>query len=139
MLANGFFRHPIREGKMRSLSLVAISLSFLLSSSALARPCTNADFEGKKFCYDVGQIETYGPAGHPGKATNDHWGDFTWEITEKRLVSAFPSLVDKTFLGDCETPGDGTFTYSGQAPGLDHWSGNFHYWTEADGKCDVQK
>jgi hypothetical protein len=99
-------------------------------SAALSRPATSADYEYKKICYDVGQIETYGPAGHPGKAVNDHWGEFTWESIDDKgtFKYTWPNVgTDSVFLGHNVINDDGTLTASGPVPGLDNWSGDAHY------------
>ncbi len=110
------------------LSIVAfsLSLSFLSPSSASSRPRIAAEIENQKFCFTSGDIETYGPVGHPGKFNNNKWGDGTWEMTENgKWVWKFDK-VDATFVGVCETDGNKNFTYTGPVPGQDTWVGYFH-------------
>jgi hypothetical protein len=105
-------------------------------ATAVSRPATSADYENKKICWDVGHVETYGPAGHPGKAVNDHWGEFTWEVIDNKgaFRFAWPNAgVDKEFVNHLYVNDDGTLTASGPGPGFDNWFGFGHYCRPGEG------
>jgi hypothetical protein len=88
------------------LSLAALSVVIALPSSALAKPLTRADIEGKKMCWGD-DFKIFYPG---GKVYNNKVGEGTWSIDKAGVISVkFPYGVG----GTVRDVGGGSFVYSG--------------------------
>jgi hypothetical protein len=86
------------------LSLAAGStLASLFLSSAMATSATTADLEGKKICWDSGNISSFITG---GKYSSPAIGDGTWSITAQGVEIKTPYL---SAILDIDKLPDGTF------------------------------
>lgn len=92
----------------------------LFATPAAARPVTDADLSGKKFCWNDGGTENY-YAG--GKYSSTHDGEGTWVVTPKGVqisTNQISGLVDMQILAD------GTFTATWIVDGKPKtWTGRY--------------
>ena len=83
-----------------------------LSSTALAKPLTKADIEGKKICWGD-DFKIFYPG---GKVYNNKVGEGTWSIDKAGVITVkFPYGVS----GVVRDAGGGSFVYSGSWIGTD--------------------
>jgi hypothetical protein len=74
--------------------------SFLLSLAAMATPATVADLEGRKICWDSGNISSFMPE---GKYSSPAIGDGTWSMTAQGVeihTSYLSAILDIDKLPD---------------------------------------
>ena len=74
--------------------------SVLLSLAAMATPATVADLEGKKICWDSGNISSFMPE---GKYSSPAIGDGTWSMTAQGVeihTSYLSAILDIDKLPD---------------------------------------
>jgi hypothetical protein len=74
--------------------------SVLLSVAAMATPATVADLEGRKICWDSGNISYFMPG---GKYSSPAIGDGTWSMTAKGVelhTSYLSAILDINKLPD---------------------------------------
>jgi hypothetical protein len=81
------------------------------SSAALGKTLTNADFEGKKICFQDGTIiNTFSPG---GKVYNNVAGDGTWSIDKTGVMHIRNGLYEGVY----RDLGGGSFEYTGSWAG----------------------
>jgi hypothetical protein len=105
-----------------SFSLLAAGLCFtaLFASPAAAKPVTDADLSGKKFCWNDGGTENYYPG---GKYSSTHDGEGTWVVTLKGVQISTNQI---TGLADMQILADGTFTATWLVDGKPKtWTGHY--------------
>ena len=74
--------------------------SFLLSLAAMATPATVADLEGRKICWDSGNVSSFMPE---GKYSSPAIGDGTWSMTAQGVeihTSYLSAILDIDKLPD---------------------------------------
>jgi len=74
--------------------------SGLLSLAAMATPATVADLEGRKICWDTGNISSFMPE---GKYSSSAIGDGTWSMTAQGVeihTSYLSAILDIDKLPD---------------------------------------
>jgi hypothetical protein len=105
-----------------SFSAFAAGFCFAVSfvSPAAARPATDADLAGKKFCWNDGGAETYYPG---GKYSSTHDGEGTWVVTPRGVQISTNQI---TGLADIQRLADGTFTATWIVDGKPKtWTGHY--------------
>ena len=103
-----------------SLVAAGLCLPVLIVSPAAARPVTESDLAGKKFCWNDGGTENY-EAG--GKYSSTHDGEGTWAVTPKGVQISTNQI---TGLADMQRLADGTFTATWLVDGkLKTWTGHY--------------
>jgi hypothetical protein len=99
---------PFFEGRRMKTPLAqlaaSVGFSWLLLSTAIARPVTNADLSGKTICWSDGTIKTYHPG---GKTSQTFYGEGTWRVTSVGVEVSTKSFVN---IFDIQILDDGTLT-----------------------------
>ena len=79
------------------------TLASVMLSPAMATPATAADLEGRKICWDSGNISSFMPG---GKYSSPVIGDGTWSMTAHGVELHTPAL---SAILDIDKLPDGTF------------------------------
>jgi hypothetical protein len=81
------------------------------------RPLSYADVEGKKLCWDGGDVETYFPE---GKFINSSDGEGIIKFSQDGILEWNFKKYNKAFRGKEEQLEDGTVVYTGSWAGIDY-------------------
>ena len=90
----------------------SVGFSWLLLSTAIARPVTSADLSGKTICWDDGTKETYQPG---GKTSQTFWGEGTWRVTSVGVEKRGKIYMN---IWAVQILGDGTLTAAADFSGV---------------------
>src|SRR5271169_6331479 len=109
----GLFETLFEGRRMKTpLSRLATSVGFswLLLSTAMARPVTTADLSGKTICWGNGNGSiTYHPG---GKSSGTFWGEGTWRVTSVGVETStkyFKNIFNLQILDDGTLTSDANF------------------------------